>query len=198
MTLDMNGAAREVEANGDMPLLWVLRDLLQLTGTKYGCGIAECEACTVHLDGQAVRACATSVSSVGAHKITTIEGLSPDASHPVQRAWAEADERDADNQRSHHRQRRDDGRHWRTSDRDDRACGRERGLCARRARLAQLAAAHRNGRFVMQAPAMLVVALTASNNKSAGHSSNARTQRQSGSSGNKVGNCGTLQSSGSM
>lgn len=91
MTLDINGAVREVEANGDMPLLWVLRDLLQLTGTKYGCGIAECGACTVHLDGQAVRACVTSVSSVGARKVTTTEGLSPDASHPVQRPWAEVD-----------------------------------------------------------------------------------------------------------
>jgi isoquinoline 1-oxidoreductase alpha subunit len=89
--LDVNGAVREVDASGDMPLLWVLRDLLQLSGTKYGCGMAQCGACTVHLDGKPVRACVTPVSSVGARKVTTIEGLSPDGSHPVQRAWAEAD-----------------------------------------------------------------------------------------------------------
>ena len=74
-----------------MPLLWVLRDLLQLSGTKYGCGIAQCGACTVHLDGNPVRACGTPAASVGARKVTTIEGLSPDGSHLVQRAWAEAD-----------------------------------------------------------------------------------------------------------
>jgi len=91
MKLDVNGAVHEVDASGDMPLLWVLRDLLQLSGTKYGCGMAQCGACTVHLDGDPVRACVTPVSSVGARKVTTIEGLSPDGSHPVQRAWAEAD-----------------------------------------------------------------------------------------------------------
>lgn len=91
MKLDINGAVRDVDAGGDMPLLWVLRDLLQLSGTKYGCGMALCGACTVHLDGNPVRACITPVSSVGARKVTTIEGLSPDGSHPVQRAWAEAD-----------------------------------------------------------------------------------------------------------
>jgi len=91
MKLDINGAIRDVDASGDMPLLWVLRDLLQLSGTKYGCGMAQCGACTVHLDGKPVRACITPVSSVGARKVTTIEGLSPDGSHPVQRAWAEAD-----------------------------------------------------------------------------------------------------------
>jgi isoquinoline 1-oxidoreductase alpha subunit len=91
MKLDINGAVREVEASGDMPLLWVLRDLLQLSGTKYGCGMAQCGACTVHLDGKPVRSCVTPISSVGARKVTTIEGLSPDGSHPVQRAWAEAD-----------------------------------------------------------------------------------------------------------
>jgi isoquinoline 1-oxidoreductase alpha subunit len=91
MKLDINGAVREVDASGDMPLLWVLRDLLQLSGTKYGCGMAQCGACTVHLDGNPVRACVTPVSSVGARKVTTIEGLSPDGSHPVQRAWSEAD-----------------------------------------------------------------------------------------------------------
>jgi isoquinoline 1-oxidoreductase alpha subunit len=91
MKLDINGAVREVDASGDMPLLWVIRDLLELNGTKYGCGMAQCGACTVHLDGNPVRACVTPVSSVGTRKITTIEGLSKDGSHPVQRAWAEAD-----------------------------------------------------------------------------------------------------------
>ncbi len=91
MKLDINGAVREVDATGDMPLLWVLRDLLQLNGTKFGCGMAQCGACTVHLDGNPVRACVTPVSSVGTRKVTTIEGLSKDGSHPVQRAWAEAD-----------------------------------------------------------------------------------------------------------
>jgi aerobic-type carbon monoxide dehydrogenase small subunit (CoxS/CutS family) len=89
--LDINGAVRDVDASADMPLLWVLRDLLQLSGTKFGCGMALCGACTVHLDGNPVRACVTPVSSVGAAKVTTIEGLSPNGSHPVQRAWAEAD-----------------------------------------------------------------------------------------------------------
>jgi isoquinoline 1-oxidoreductase alpha subunit len=91
MKLDVNGEVREVDASGDMPLLWVLRDLLQLSGTKYGCGMAQCGACTVHLDGAPVRACVTPVSSVGARRVTTIEGLSANGSHPVQRAWAEAD-----------------------------------------------------------------------------------------------------------
>jgi isoquinoline 1-oxidoreductase alpha subunit len=91
MKLDINGSVREVDASGDMPLLWVLRDLLALHGTKYGCGMAQCGACTVHVDGNPVRACVTPVSSIGARKITTIEGLSPDGSHPVQQAWAEAD-----------------------------------------------------------------------------------------------------------
>jgi aerobic-type carbon monoxide dehydrogenase small subunit (CoxS/CutS family) len=91
MKLDINGVGHDVEASGDMPLLWVLRDLLQLSGTKFGCGMAQCGACTVHLDGNPVRACITPVSSVGARKVTTIEGLSQDGSHPVQRAWAEAD-----------------------------------------------------------------------------------------------------------
>jgi isoquinoline 1-oxidoreductase alpha subunit len=76
-----------VEIAPDTPLLWALRDKLNLTGTKYGCGMGLCGACTVHLDGEAIRACQTPVSSVGAKKITTIEGLSPDNSHPVQRAW---------------------------------------------------------------------------------------------------------------
>jgi aerobic-type carbon monoxide dehydrogenase small subunit (CoxS/CutS family) len=91
MKLEINGKVREVDAPPDMPLLWVLRDIVGLPGTKYGCGMAQCGACTVHLDGKPVRACVTPVSSVGARKVTTIEGLSADASHPVQRAWAEAD-----------------------------------------------------------------------------------------------------------
>jgi aerobic-type carbon monoxide dehydrogenase small subunit (CoxS/CutS family) len=91
MKLEINGKVREVDAPPDMPLLWVLRDIVGLTGTKFGCGMAQCGACTVHLDGKPVRACVTPVSSVGPRKVTTIEGISADASHPVQRAWAEAD-----------------------------------------------------------------------------------------------------------
>jgi isoquinoline 1-oxidoreductase alpha subunit len=85
--LFINGASRDVDVSPDTPLLWVLRDSLSMTGTKYGCGMGLCGACTVHLDGEAVRACQTPVSSVGTKKITTIEGLSADNSHPVQRAW---------------------------------------------------------------------------------------------------------------
>ena len=83
----VNGRSRTLDADGETPLLWILRDELGLTGTKFGCGMGLCGACTVHLDGQAVRSCQTAVSTVGAKKITTIEGLSPDRSHPVQRAW---------------------------------------------------------------------------------------------------------------
>ncbi len=89
--LDINGSLRDVDAPADMPLLWVLRDVVGLTGTKYGCGIAQCGACTVHLDGKPVRSCVTPVSTVGTRKVTTIEGISTDAMNPVQRAWAEAD-----------------------------------------------------------------------------------------------------------
>jgi isoquinoline 1-oxidoreductase alpha subunit len=91
MKLVVNGREREVDAPPDMPLLWVLRDVLGYTGTKFGCGMALCGACTVHLDGKAVRACVTPLSAVGNRAVTTIEGLSPDGSHPVQRAWAEVD-----------------------------------------------------------------------------------------------------------
>jgi isoquinoline 1-oxidoreductase subunit alpha len=91
MKLHVNGAVREVDAPEDMPLLWALRDLLGYTGVKYGCGIAECGACTVHLDGKAVRSCVMPVSAAGDAKITTIEGLSPDGSHPVQQAWTALD-----------------------------------------------------------------------------------------------------------
>lgn len=92
MKLHVNGADREVDADGDMPLLWALRDVLQLTGTKYGCGVAQCGACTVHLDGKPVRACVTPISSVGDRKVTTIEAIgTPDALHVVQEAWKQAD-----------------------------------------------------------------------------------------------------------
>jgi isoquinoline 1-oxidoreductase alpha subunit len=91
MRLIINGTAREVNAPPDMPLLWVLRDLLGMTGTKFGCGVAQCGACTVHLDDAPLRSCVTPVSAVAGKKITTIEGLSPQGTHPVQRAWAELD-----------------------------------------------------------------------------------------------------------
>ena len=91
MKLNVNGSEREVDASDDMPLLWVLRDLMGLTGTKFGCGIGQCGACTVHVDGAPLRACVTPASAVAGRKITTIEGLSADGSHPVQKAWAELD-----------------------------------------------------------------------------------------------------------
>ncbi len=91
MKLEVNGAVRDVDAPADMPLLWVLRDLLGVTGVKFGCGVAQCGACTVHLDGKPVRSCVLPVSAVGTRKVLTIEGLSPDGSHPVQRAWTEVD-----------------------------------------------------------------------------------------------------------
>jgi isoquinoline 1-oxidoreductase alpha subunit len=91
MKLTVNGVERDVNAPPDMPLLWVLRDLLGLTGTKFGCGIAQCGACTVHLDGAPRRSCVMPVSATVGKKITTIEGLSADAQHPVQRAWTELD-----------------------------------------------------------------------------------------------------------
>jgi aerobic-type carbon monoxide dehydrogenase small subunit (CoxS/CutS family) len=87
ITLTVNGRRHEVTAEPDTPLLWVLRDALGLTGTKYGCGIAQCGACTVHVGGRAVRSCTTPVSQVGTAEVLTIEGLSPDATHRVQRAW---------------------------------------------------------------------------------------------------------------
>jgi isoquinoline 1-oxidoreductase alpha subunit len=85
--LEVNEQERAIDAEPAMPLLWALRDLLNMTGTKYGCGIGMCGACTVHLDGQAVRSCQTPVSVVGKRTVTTIEGLSGTGSHPVQRAW---------------------------------------------------------------------------------------------------------------
>jgi isoquinoline 1-oxidoreductase alpha subunit len=87
--LTVNGAAHEVDADEDMPLLWVVRDLLGLTGTKYGCGEALCGACTVHLDGKAVRSCVTRLRRAAGHQVTTIEGLSAAGDHPLQRAWVE-------------------------------------------------------------------------------------------------------------
>jgi isoquinoline 1-oxidoreductase alpha subunit len=90
-SLNVNGTARSVEVDSDTPLLWVLRDHLDLVGTKFGCGIGQCGACTVHLDGNPTRACLTPVSAAAGTAITTIEGLSPDGSHPLQRAWCELD-----------------------------------------------------------------------------------------------------------
>jgi len=89
--LRVNGDTHTVDVPSDMPLLWVLRDVLDLTGTKFGCGMALCGACTVLLDGEATRTCVLAVSSVGEREITTIEGLSRDRSHPVQRAWIAED-----------------------------------------------------------------------------------------------------------
>ena len=88
-TLNVNGKQVSVDVEPEMPLLWVLRDELGLTGSKYGCGIAMCGACTVHVDGQPMRACVVPASAVAGAKITTIEGLSKDGSHPVQKAWVQ-------------------------------------------------------------------------------------------------------------
>jgi isoquinoline 1-oxidoreductase subunit alpha len=87
----LNGKPQTVDVNPQMPLLWVVRDTLNMTGTKFGCGMALCGACTVHVNGEATRSCITPISSVAGKKVTTIEGLSPDSSHPVQRAWLEID-----------------------------------------------------------------------------------------------------------
>lgn len=91
ITLNVNGRSVEVDVDPETPLLWVLRDTIGLTGTKYGCGMALCGACTVHLDGEPVRACVLPLSAVGTQQVTTIEGLSSDRSHPVQQAWMEID-----------------------------------------------------------------------------------------------------------
>ena len=91
ITLIVNGKSRQVDVPPDMPLLWVIRETLSMTGTKFGCGIAQCGACTVHLDGQPVRSCNTQVGAVAGRKITTIEGLSAKSDHPVQKAWVELD-----------------------------------------------------------------------------------------------------------
>jgi aerobic-type carbon monoxide dehydrogenase small subunit (CoxS/CutS family) len=87
ISFTLNGKPQTVDVPAAMPLLWVVRDVVGLTGTKYGCGMAQCGACTVHLDGQAVRSCSTPVSAVAGKSVTTIEGLSADGSHPLQRAW---------------------------------------------------------------------------------------------------------------
>ena len=87
----LNGKPQTVDVDAQMPLLWVLRDTLNMTGTKFGCGMALCGACTVHVNGSAIRSCITPISSVEGKHVTTIEGLSPDHSHPVQRAWIEED-----------------------------------------------------------------------------------------------------------
>ncbi len=89
VTFRLNGQLREVDVSGDIPLLWVLRDTVKLTGTKSGCGIGQCGACTVHLNGNPVRSCQTPISAVAGADVMTIEGLSPDGDHPVQRAWVE-------------------------------------------------------------------------------------------------------------
>jgi isoquinoline 1-oxidoreductase alpha subunit len=86
--ITINGTTHDIDADADTPLLWVIREHVGLTGTKYGCGIAQCGACTVHIDGEAVRSCSVTLDSIRPdQKIVTIEGLSPDASHPVQKAW---------------------------------------------------------------------------------------------------------------
>jgi aerobic-type carbon monoxide dehydrogenase small subunit (CoxS/CutS family) len=90
-TLKINGKTHQVEADSDTPMLWVLRDNVGLVGTKYGCGIGQCGACTVHLDGEAVRSCLLPVSAIGDKSVTTIEGLAENADHPLQEAWREHD-----------------------------------------------------------------------------------------------------------
>ena len=87
VTINVNGTSHQLDVEGEMPLLWVLREEIGLTGTKFGCGIAQCGACTVHINGQAVRSCVTPISTVDGAEITTIEGLSTDSRHPVQQAW---------------------------------------------------------------------------------------------------------------
>lgn len=89
--LTINNQSHQVEVDADTPVLWVLRDNLNLVGTKYGCGIGQCGACTIHLDGAAIRSCLLPISAIADKKITTIEGLSEDLSHPIQRAWHEHD-----------------------------------------------------------------------------------------------------------
>jgi aerobic-type carbon monoxide dehydrogenase small subunit (CoxS/CutS family) len=90
-SINVNGKQHTIDVDPETPLLWVLRDTLGLTGTKYGCGMAQCGACTVHLDGEVARSCVTPVSAVGSKKVTTIEGLSPDRNHPLQIAWIAED-----------------------------------------------------------------------------------------------------------
>jgi len=91
VTFKVNGQSRTVDVQSDMPLLWVLRDVLDLKGTKFGCGMAQCGACTVHINGTAARSCTLPIGTVAGAEITTVEGLSRDGSHPLQRAWKELD-----------------------------------------------------------------------------------------------------------
>jgi aerobic-type carbon monoxide dehydrogenase small subunit (CoxS/CutS family) len=91
ITIDVNGTPHQVEIEPDTPLLWVLRDVIGLTGTKFGCGVAECGACTVHIDGRSMRSCSVPIGLLDGAKVTTIEGLSADSSHPVQKAWLAED-----------------------------------------------------------------------------------------------------------
>jgi len=91
MKLNVNGKVHQVDAEPQMPLLWALREVMGLTGTKYGCGVAQCGACTVHLNGQPTRSCSVPVSAVGQGKVVTIEGLSKNATHAIQKAWTELD-----------------------------------------------------------------------------------------------------------
>jgi isoquinoline 1-oxidoreductase subunit alpha len=91
VALTINGQSHNIDVDPDTPLLWVIREQAGLTGTKYGCGIAQCGACTVHIDGDAVRSCSVTAASVEGQKIVTIEGLSPDGSHPIQKAWLEVE-----------------------------------------------------------------------------------------------------------
>ncbi len=91
LSITINGKQREVDAEPDMPLLWVIRDILGLTGTKFGCGVAQCGACTIHLNGEAVRSCVTKASRAAGQQITTIEGLSVNNDHALQKAWLEFD-----------------------------------------------------------------------------------------------------------
>jgi isoquinoline 1-oxidoreductase subunit alpha len=91
VTFTLNGKSTTVDVPAEMPLLWVLRDALNLSGTKYGCGVGQCGACTVHVRGRAVRSCKTPVSNVSGAEVVTIEGLSPDGTHPLQKAWQELD-----------------------------------------------------------------------------------------------------------
>lgn len=91
VTFRVNGQSRTVDVPSDMPLLWVLRDVLDLKGTKFGCGMAQCGACTVHINGTPTRSCVRPIGSVAGAEVTTVEGLSPDGSHPLQRAWKELD-----------------------------------------------------------------------------------------------------------
>jgi isoquinoline 1-oxidoreductase subunit alpha len=89
ITIEVNGALQQVDIEADTPLLWVLRDVIGLTGTKFGCGIAQCGACMVHINGAAMRSCSVPIGALDGAKVVTIEGLSPDNNHPVQRAWIE-------------------------------------------------------------------------------------------------------------